>query len=136
MTQVPPSADDVLQAVKSSLDHDKADDVVVIDLAGKTSIADYMIVASGTSKRHIAGMSDHILEKVKEIGATSVATEGTGYCDWVLIDSGDVVVHLFRPEIREFYALERLWGAPSLISDRFGERRAGIRLGVISKALP
>jgi ribosome-associated protein len=128
MTQVPPSADDVLQAVKSSLDHDKADDVVVIDLAGKTSIADYMIVASGTSKRHIAAMSDHILEKVKEIGATSVATEGTGYCDWVLIDSGDVVVHLFRPEIREFYALERLWGAPSLISDRSGERRAGIRL--------
>jgi ribosome-associated protein len=123
MTQVPPSADDVLQAVKSSLDHDKADDVVVLDLAGKTSIADYMIVASGTSKRHIAAMSDHILEKVKEIGATSVATEGTGYCDWVLIDSGDVVVHLFRPEIREFYALERLWGAPSLISDRFGERR-------------
>jgi ribosome-associated protein len=128
MTQVPPSADDVLQAVKSSLDHDKADDVVVIDLAGKTSIADYMIVASGTSKRHIAAMSDHILEKVKEIGATSIATEGTGYCDWVLIDSGDVVVHLFRPEIREFYALERLWGAPSLISDRSGERRAGIRL--------
>jgi ribosome-associated protein len=128
MTQVPPSADDVLQAVKSSLDHDKADDVVVIDLAGKTSIADYMIVASGTSKRHIAAMSDHILEKVKEIGATSVATEGTGYCDWVLIDSGDVVVHLFRPEIREFYALERLWGAPSLISDRSGERRAGIHL--------
>jgi ribosome-associated protein len=128
MTQVPPSVDDVVQAVKSSLDHDKADDVVVIDLAGKTSIADYMIVASGTSKRHIAAMSDHILEKVKEIGATSVATEGTGYCDWVLIDSGDVVVHLFRPEIREFYALERLWGAPSLISDRSGERRAGIHL--------
>jgi len=128
MTQVPPSADDVLQAVRSSLDHDKADDVVVIDLAGKTSIADYMIVASGTSKRHIAAMSDHILEKVKEMGATSVAVEGTGYCDWVLIDSGDVLVHLFRPEIREFYALERLWGAPSLISDRSGGRRAGIRL--------
>jgi ribosome-associated protein len=128
MTQVPPSADDVLQAVKSSLDHDKADDVVVIDLAGKTSIADFMIVASGTSKRHIAAMSDHILEKVKEMGATSVAVEGTGYCDWVLIDSGDVLVHLFRPEFREFYALERLWGARSLISDRSGERRAGIRL--------
>jgi ribosome-associated protein len=128
MTQVPPSADDVLQAVKSSLDHDKADDVVVIDLAGKTSIADYMIVASGTSKRHIAAMSDHILEKVKEMGATSVAVEGTGHCDWVLIDGGDVLVHLFRPEFREFYALERLWGAPSLISDRSGERRAGIRL--------
>ena len=128
MTQVPPSADDVLQAVKSSLDHDKADDVVVIDLAGKTSIADFMIIASGTSKRHIAAMSDHVLTKVKETGATSVAVEGTGQCDWVLIDIGDVLVHLFRPEIREFYALERLWGAPSLISDRSGERRAGIRL--------
>ena len=128
MTQVPPSADDVLQAVKASLDHDKADGVVVIDLAGKTTIADFMIVASGTSKRHVAAMSDHVLEKVKEMGATSVGVEGTGHRDWVLIDIGDVLVHLFRPEIREFYALERLWGAPSLISDRSGERRAGIRL--------
>lgn len=128
MTQVPRSADDVLQAVKSSLDRDKADDVVVIDLAGKTSIADFMVVASGASKRHIAAMSDHVLEKVKEMGATSVGVEGTGHCDWVLIDIGDVLVHLFRPEIREFYALERLWGAPSLISDQSAERRAGIRV--------
>jgi ribosome-associated protein len=127
MTQVPPSADDVLQAVKSSLDHDKADDVVVIDLAGKTTIADFMIIASGSSKRHVAAMSDHVLAKVKEMGATSVAAEGVGHCDWVLIDLGDVVVHLFRPEIRQFYALERLWGAPSLILDRSGERRAGLR---------
>jgi ribosome-associated protein len=87
-----------------------------------------MIIASGTSKRHIAAMSDHVLARVKETGATSVAVEGTGHCDWVLIDIGDVLVHLFRPEIREFYALERLWGAPSLISDRSGERRASIRL--------
>ena len=125
MTQVPPSADDVVQAVKASLDHDKADGVVVIDLAGKTTIADCMIVASGTSKRHIAAMADHILARVKELGATWVAVEGIGHCDWVLIDIGDVLVHLFRPEIREFYALERLWGAPSLISDRSAERRAG-----------
>ena len=128
MTQMPRSADDVLQAVKSSLDRDKADDVVVIDLAGKTSIADFMVVASGASKRHIAAMSDHVLEKVKEMGATSVGVEGIGHCDWVLIDIGDVLVHLFRPEIREFYALERLWGAPSLISDRSGEWRAGVRV--------
>jgi ribosome-associated protein len=124
MTQVPPSAD-VVQAVRASLDHDKADDVVVIDLAGKTTIADCMIVASGTSKRHIAAMADHILARMKELGATSVGVEGTGHCDWVLIDVGDVLVHLFRPEIREFYALERLWGAPSVISDRSAERRAG-----------
>ncbi len=128
MTQVPPSADEILQAVKASLDHDKADGVVVIDLAGKTTIADFMIVASGTSKRHVAAMADHILAKLKKMGATSVAVEGAGHCDWVLIDIGDVLVHLFRPEIREFYALERLWGAPSLISDRSEERRAGIRV--------
>jgi ribosome-associated protein len=125
MTQVPPSADDVVQAVRASLDRDKADDVAVIDLAGKTTIADCMIVASGTSKRHIAAMADHILARMKELGATSVGVEGTGHCDWVLIDVGDVLVHLFRPEIREFYALERLWGAPSVISDRSAERRAG-----------
>jgi ribosome-associated protein len=122
MMQVPPPADDVLQAVKCSLDHDKADDVVIIDLAGKTSIADYMIVASGTSKRQIAAMSDHILEKMKDMGAASVAVEGTGHCDWVLIDTGDVLVHLFRPQVREFYALERLWGTSALVT---GERRAG-----------
>jgi ribosome-associated protein len=122
MMQAPPPADDVLQAVKSSLDHDKADDVVIIDLAGKTSIADYMIIASGTSKRQIAAMSDHIIAKMKDLGARSVAVEGTGHCDWVLIDTGDVLVNLFRPEVREFYALERLWGTLALVT---GGRRAG-----------
>jgi ribosome-associated protein len=122
MMQAPPPADDVLQAVKASLDRDKADDVVIIDLAGKTSIADYMIIASGASKRQIAAMSDHIIEKIKEFGSGSVAVEGTGHCDWVLIDAGDVLVNLFRPEVREFYALERLWGTSALVN---GERRAG-----------
>ena len=121
MMQVSPPADDVLQAVKSSLDNDKAENVVVIDLAGKTNIADYMIVASGTSKRQISAMSDHVLEKMKDLGAASVVVEGTGHCDWVLIDAGDVLVHLFRPEVREFYAIERLWGSPALVT---GERRA------------
>jgi ribosome-associated protein len=122
MMQAPPPADDLLQAVKASLDHDKAEDVVIIDLAGKTSIADYMIIASGASKRQIAAMSDHIIEKIKDLGAGSVAVEGTGHCDWVLIDTGDVLVNLFRPEVREFYALERLWGTSALVT---GERRAG-----------
>ena len=125
MMQVPPPAEDVLQVVKASLDNDKADNVVVIDLAGKTNIADYMIVASGFSKRQIAAMSDHILEKMKTLGAASVTVEGTGHCDWVLIDTGDVLVHLFRPELREFYALERLWGTPALVT---GERKAGLLL--------
>lgn len=123
MMQISPPADDVLQAVKSSLDSDKAENVVVIDLAGKTNIADYMIVASGTSKRQISAMSDHVLEKMKDLGAASVAVEGAGHCDWVLIDARDVLVHLFRPEVREFYAIERLWGSPALVT---GERRAGL----------
>jgi ribosome-associated protein len=122
MMQAPPPTYEVLQAVKSSLDHDKADDVVIIDLAGKTSIADYMIIASGTSKRQIAAMSDHIIAKMKDLGAGSVAIEGASHCDWVLIDTGDVLVNLFRPEVREFYALERLWGTSALVT---GERRAG-----------
>lgn len=113
----------MLQAVKSLLEHDKAEDVVVIDLAGKTGIADYMIVASGTSKRQIGAMADHILEKMKTIGVT-VAIEGTSQCDWVLIDAGDILVNLFRPEVRQFYALERLWGAPSIVHS--GERRTGV----------
>lgn len=111
--------------MKRCLANDKADDVIVIDLAGKTSIADYMVVASGTSKRHVGAMADHILENVKDLG-TPVTAEGQTHCDWVLIDAGDVVVHLFRPEIREFYALERLWGSPSLIAGRRAERRAGL----------
>jgi ribosome-associated protein len=126
MTEVPPSTDQVLRAVCETLGGDKADDVVVIDLAGKTSIADYMVVASGTSKRHIGSMADHILEKMKGLGASSAAVEGAAYCDWVLIDAGDVVVHLFRPEIREFYALERLWGAPALVASQSTNRRVGL----------
>jgi ribosome-associated protein len=125
MTQVPPTVDTVLQAVRESLDHDNAIDVVVIDLSGKTSIADFMIVACGTSKRHIVAMADHVLESVKKLGMTTAAVEGATQCDWVLIDAGDVIIHLFRPEVRQFYALERLWGAPALVAGASTERRAG-----------
>jgi ribosome-associated protein len=97
--------------VLSSLDGDKAEDVTVIDLAGKTSIADYMVIASGTSQRHVGAMTDHILRRLKGSGIRSLTAEGTPVCDWVLVDAGDVVVHVFRPEVRAFYALERLWGA-------------------------
>lgn len=92
--------------------------MVVIDLAGKTSIADYMVVACGTSKRQVGAMAQHLLEKVKAQGAPWVAIEGETYCDWVLIDAGDVLVHLFRPEVRTFYALERLWSGPAAVTDR------------------
>ena len=95
-----------------SLDDDKAQKVVVIDLKGKTAIADYMIVASGTSQRQVSTMAEHLREKLKSLGIKSVSVEGMSQGDWVLIDGGDVIVHLFRPEIREFYDLERLWGDP------------------------
>lgn len=107
-----PSAEHVLATVTASLDDDKADDVVVIDLAGKSGIADYMIVASGASKRQVGAMADHLLEKLRAIGVRSPSSEGMAHCDWVLIDAGDVVVHLFRPEVRAFYSLERLWATP------------------------
>ena len=95
-----------------SLDDDKAQKVVVIDLKGKTAIADYMIVASGTSQRQVSTMAQHLRVRLKSLGIKSVSVEGISQGDWVLIDGGDVIVHLFRPEIREFYDLEKLWGNP------------------------
>ncbi len=99
----------LLDIAKTSLDNDKALDVVVINLAGKTSFADYMVVASGTSQRHVATMAVHLREKMKTTGLKEIPLEGTDQNDWVLVDGGDVIVHLFRPEIREFYDLEKLW---------------------------
>ena len=108
----PPSSESLKETITLSLDEDKAQKVVVIDLKGKTAIADYMIVASGTSQRQVSTMAEHLREKLKSIGIKSVSVEGMSHGDWVLIDGGDVIVHLFRPEIREFYDLEKLWGDP------------------------
>lgn len=96
--------------METTLDDDKALDTVVIDLAGKTDIADYLVIASGNSKRHVGAMSDHLREKIKASGLGPHSVEGVPQCDWVLIDAGDVVVHLFRPDVRDFYNLEKLWG--------------------------
>ncbi len=98
--------------VLSSLDDDKAQDVLTIDLLGKSSIADRMIVASGTSSRQVAAMAQHVTKKLSEIGVKA-QTEGEKHGDWVLIDAGDVVVHLFRPEVRAFYQIERIWTSPA-----------------------
>lgn len=108
--------------ILSSLDSDKAEEVVVIDLAGKSSMADALIIASGTSSRHVGSMADHILRRLKGAGAPSVVVEGRAAGDWVLIDAKDVVVHLFRPEVRRFYSLERLWETPaSLLGTAAGQ---------------
>ena len=91
------------------LDDDKAQDVVSIDLTDKSSVADRMIVASGRSHRHVGAMADHLLRALKDVGFGRARVEGLPHCDWVLIDAGDVIVHLFRPEVRSFYNIEKIW---------------------------
>jgi ribosome-associated protein len=91
------------------LDDDQAQDVVLIDLKNKSSVADAMIVASGRSHRHVGAIADHILRALKDAGFGKAQVEGMPHCDWVLIDAGDVIVHLFRPEVRSFYNLEKIW---------------------------
>jgi ribosome-associated protein len=91
------------------LDDDKAQDIVVIDLAGKSSMADHMVICTGSSQRHIGAMAEHLRERLKAAGGGKVAVEGLPQGDWVLIDGGDIVVHIFRPEVRTFYDLEKMW---------------------------
>ena len=111
--QTPPSAAKLLKLVEESLDGDKAMEVIVIDIASKTDIADFMVIASGASRRQVGAMAEHLRVKMKASGLDGFSVEGAAQCDWVLIDAGDVVVHLFRPEVREFYCLEKIWGAPA-----------------------
>ena len=106
-----PSAADLKVVAETSLDEDKAEDIVAIDLAGRASFADYMIIASGRSDRHVGAMADRLIQKLKKAGLPSAPAEGMERCDWVLIDGGDVIVHLFRPEVRSFYNLEKLWNS-------------------------
>lgn len=112
-----PDAAEELALIEASLDDDKAEDVVVIDLAGKCGFADFMVIASGRSDRHVGAMADHLVEKLKAQGLPSVPTEGMDTRDWVLLDAGDVVVHLFKPDVRTFYNLEKLWSAAAHGSD-------------------
>ncbi len=108
--KAPVSVERLLDLAKTSLDDDKAEDITVIDLSGKSAIADYMLIASGRSSRHVAAIAEHLQQKLKAAGAGPVSAEGTGRCDWVLLDAGDIIVHLFRPEVRAFYNLEKMWG--------------------------
>ena len=106
----PPPAPELLRRIIGSLEDGKAEDIVTIDLAGKTEIADYMVVASGRSARQVIALTEHLArDAAARNGASSV--EGKAQGDWVLIDAGDVIVHLFRPEIRAHYNLEKMWGS-------------------------
>ncbi|MEM6665062.1 MAG: ribosome silencing factor [Pseudomonadota bacterium] len=102
----------MLDLILATLDDAKAEDILTIDLQGKSPMGDYMVVASGRSNRHVSAIADQIARALKDVGAGSPRVEGLPHCDWVLIDPGDVVVHVFRPEVREFYNLEKMWMTP------------------------
>ena len=99
----------LLDRILTSLKNDKAEDIVQIDLRGKSSIGDYMIIASGRSSRQVTAISEKIVDNIKKDFGRSSKVEGKNAGDWVLIDTGDVIVHVFRPEVREFYQLEKMW---------------------------
>lgn len=115
----PPPPSTVTTRIMSVLEDMKAEETVVIDLTDKTSLADTMIITTGRSNRHVGAIADEIAKAMKAAGE-SVRIEGMPHCDWVLIDAGDCIVHVFRPEVRAFYNLEKMWG-----TDRPGERKAG-----------
>jgi len=116
-----PVGEGLLELVRASLDRDKGENVVVIDLAEKSTMADYMVIVSGGSSRQVSAMAEHLMERLKAAGASGLASEGLTRGDWVLVDAGDVVVHLFRPEVRNFYNLEKMWAAP-VMADAAADR--------------
>jgi ribosome-associated protein len=111
VSQVRPDAEETLRLILARLDDMKAEDTVTIDLSGKTTIGDYMVVTSGRSNRHVGAVADHVVEDLEKAGLPDVRVEGQPHCDWVLIDAGDVIVHVFRPEVRSFYNLEKMWAS-------------------------
>jgi ribosome-associated protein len=110
---------EALKTVLGSLDDAKAEGTITIDIHNKSSIGDFMVVASGRSHRHVGAIADRLIGDLKGAGFGPVKVEGLPHCDWVLIDAGDLIVHVFRPEVREFYNIEKMWSA-----DSYAERRA------------
>jgi len=110
----PAAHSDLLQRIVTSLDDDKAENIITIDLEGRSALCDAAVIASGRSSRHVAAIADHLARKLKEGGYGSRPISGAAAGDWVLVDAGDVIVHIFRPEVREYYDLEGMWnvGAP------------------------
>lgn len=105
----PPVQSDLLQRVLASLDDDKAENIVTIDLEGRSALCDAAVIASGRSSRHVAAMADHLARRLKESGYGTRPVNGAAQGDWALVDAGDVIVHIFRPEVREYYDLEGMW---------------------------
>ena len=101
----------MISVVLQSLEDAKAEETVAIDVTGKSSLSDHMVVTTGRSNRHVGAMADQLVRALHDAGFTKPRVEGLPHCDWVLVDSGDVIVHIFRPEVREFYNIEKMWQA-------------------------
>lgn len=110
-TETPLSPEQIKALIFTSLDADKAEDIEIIDLDQKSSLADYIVIATGTSSRHVSALAGKLVDKLLEAGVKSPRTEGERQGDWVIVDAGDVIVHLFRPEVRAFYNIEKMWRA-------------------------
>lgn len=119
------SPDALLKIILGVLDDAKAEDTTTIDLDGKSSMGDYIVVTSGRSNRHVGAIADHLSRALKDNGFGRASVEGLPHCDWVLIDAGAVIVHIFRPEVREFYNLEKMWMAPAPEADHVAGSKAG-----------
>lgn len=112
------AASRALELVLTSLEDSKAEDIVTINIAGKSALGDHMVVVSGRSSRHVMAIADHLISDMKDEGYPNARIEGQETGDWVLIDMGDIIVHIFRPEIREFYNIEKMWSAPDMEDGR------------------
>jgi ribosome-associated protein len=111
------AVESALSAILTSLDDSKAEDVVTIDIEGKSAMCDRLVIASGRSHRHVAALAEHLLTAIKDAGHGVARVEGMPNADWVLIDQGDVIIHLFRPEVRAFYNIEKMWQVPDIEQD-------------------
>lgn len=120
----PPSVESLLKTVDAAVEELKAKDVTRIDVRGKSSVCDYMVIASGTSTRHVKSIADEVVRFAKKLNVMPLGVEGEREAEWVLVDLGDVVVHVMLPRVREFYALERLWTVGDQQPDEYGETGA------------
>lgn len=122
--------DELRDLIQRTLDDAKAEDIVTIDLKGKSSIGDYMIIASGLSNRHVGAVTERVVQALKENKQAPARVEGMPECNWVVVDAGSVIVHVFQPEAREFYKLEKMWSSdrpadPSLVASSLPDSRSG-----------
>ena len=101
----------LIDVILETLDDAKAEETVAVDITGKSSLADHMVVTSGRSQRHVGAVADQLINALRDTGHGKPRVEGLPHCDWVLVDAGDVIVHIFRPEVREFYNIEKMWQA-------------------------